>query len=224
MAQAQVKQFPGFGVVYPDGISGIKVIRTYTQGPSKVNNPDGSVGYTTPPPTILELFGGGFAYADGSPVIDRTHLEKVSDLKMREKALKWFDESRELSEVATEGIPPLNLDEKVRPEPVYVLSSELPRAEDEVTKELDKVVQTNQTELQSSLASIAQSISCLATIVKEQGKQIEELMREPSEVKRKRPSLDRRSEVMKAKWADPEWRAKRRNKNGKDVTEAGKDM
>ena len=219
MAQAQVKQFPGFGVVYPDGISGIKVIRTYTQGPSKVVNPDGSVGYITPPPTILELFGGGFAYADGSPVIDRAHLEKVSDLKMREKALKWFDESRELSEVSRENIPPLNLDEKVRPEPVYVLSSELPRAEDEVTKELDKAV-TGNAEVQGTLASIAEAISSLATIVKEQGKQIEALQNQPGQVKRRSPS-DKRSELMKAKWADPAWRARRESKkHGKDVTQA----
>lgn len=230
MVQAQVKQFPGFGVVYPDGVSGIKVIGTFTQGPSKTVNPDGSVAYSTPAPTIHELFGGGFAYASGSPVTNREHLEMLPG-GMRTRALEWFDGHGKLSEVAKEDIPPLNLDEKKRPEPVYVLSSELPTATDEVSKDLDKVVHTDQTELQSSLASIAQSISVLATVVKEQGKQIADLKKRPPAPKRMARSEakhGKQSETMKARWANPEFKAKMIAKNpalkkkandGKDVTE-----
>lgn len=216
MPQAQVKQFPGYGVVYPDGVSGVKVVGTFTQGPSKTVNPDGSVAYTTPAPTIHELFGGGFAYASGERVTKREHLEGLPG-SMRERALKWFDSHGEISVAAKEDIPPLNLDKKQRPEPIYVLSSDLPPATDEVSKGLDKVVHTDQktgqageTELQNSLASIAQAISSLATIVKEQGEQIAKL----SGGKPDKKGLSKQSEVMKAKWADPEWRARRGKKNG----------
>jgi len=227
MPQAQVRSFPGYGVVYPDGVSGIKVVGTFTQGPAKTVNPDGSVVYSTPAPTIHELFGGGFAYASGESVTKREHLEALPG-GMRERALKWFDSHGELSVVAKKDIPPLNLDEKERPEPVYVLSTDLPTEKDEVTKGLDKIVKDDsgplfgkieQVQLQDSLASIAQSISSLAETVKEQGKQIMELKSQPSKVKNKKPSSDKRSEMMKARWADPEWRAKMKGKNGKDVTE-----
>jgi len=218
MPQAQAKQFAGYGIVYPDGVSGVKVLRTFTGSGSKIVNPDGSVAYTTPPPTIHELYGGGFVYADGrSPVKIRQHLENLSG-DMREKALKWFDESREISPVATDGIPPLNLEEKERPEPTFILSSDLPAEKDEVTSDLNKAVQD--TELQASLTSIAQAISSLATIVKEQGNQIAELKSQPVGAKRKNFPSDKRSELMKARWADPEWRAKRKNKNGKNSTQA----
>jgi len=214
MVQAQVRSFPGYGVVYPDGVSGIKVVGTFTQGPAKTVNPDGSVVYSTPAPTIHELFGGGFAYASGSPVTHREHLEMLPG-GMRERALKWFDGSGELSIVAKEDIPPLNLDEKQRPEPVYVLSSDLPAEKDGVTKELDNVVRNDNPEAQANLASIAQAISSLATIVKEQGEQIAKLSADKPDKK----GLSKRSRIMKAKWADPEWRAKREaRKNGKDVT------
>ena len=226
MPQAQIKQFPGYGVIYPDGVSGVKVVGTFTQGPSKTVNPDGSVAYSTPLPTIHELFGGGFAYASGRPVTDRKHLEMLPS-GMRGRALEWFDGSGELSVVAKENIPPLNLDEKERPEPVYVLSTDLPTEKDDVTKGLDKIVKDDsgplfgkieQVQLQDSLATIASSLSSLAETVKEQGKQIMELKSQPSKAKNKKPSSDKRSEMMKARWADPEWRAKMKGKNGKDVT------
>ena len=231
MVQAQVRSFPGYGVVYPDGVSGIKVIGTFTQGPAKTVNSDGSVSYTTPPPTIHELFGGGFAYASGSPVTHREHLEMLPG-GMRERALKWFDGSGELSVVAKENVPPLNLDEQKRPEPVYVLSSDLSREKDEVTKSLDKVVQSTESQLvadalasigvaasQDSLASIAQTISSLATIVQEQGKQITELKESGNigKVKHKKFPSDKRSKMMTEKWA--ERKALKVGKNGKDTTE-----
>jgi hypothetical protein len=215
MGQVQAKKFPGYGVIYPDGVSGVRIVRTFTGGSSKMVNPDGSVRYTTPPPTIHELFGGGFAYADGSPVKFREHLEALP-VEMREKAFKWFDESKELSPIATKDIPPLNLDEKERPEPTFILSSDLPAERDKVTEDLNKLVQN--TELQSSLTSIAQAISSLSTIVKEQGQQIAQLQNQPGEVKSRKSHPDKRSEMMKARWADPEWRAKMKVKNGKNST------
>ena len=219
MVQAQVRSFPGYGVVYPDGVSGIKVVGTFTQGPAKTVNPDGSVVYSTPAPTIHELFGGGFAYASGSPVTHREHLEMLPG-GMRERALKWFDGHGELSVVAKENVPPLNLDEQKRPEPVYVLSSDLPPATDEVSKGLDEVVHTDQKagqeEIRDSLASIIQSISSLAEIVKEQGKQITELKSQPIEVKRKKFPSDKRSKMMKERWA--ERKGLKVGSNGKDTT------
>lgn len=214
MPQVQAKQFPGFGIVYPDGVSGIKIVHTFTEGPLKIINPDGSVSYTTPAPTIHELFGGGFAYSSGRPVTDRKHLEMLP-AEMREKALKWFDGHGELSAVAKENVPPLNLDEKERPEPVYVLSTDLPTSTDEVTKELDKIVKGESIEILNTLGSISQSLSVLSKIVEEQGKQITELTGTKPE-----PKVSRQSEIMKARWADPEWRARRKKKgnNGKDAT------
>jgi hypothetical protein len=206
MPQAQVRQFPGFGVVYPDGISGIKVVRTFTQAPTKIINADGSTSYKTPSPTIHELHGGGFAYADGSPVKIREHLE-VLPPNMKEKALAWFDGDKKLA-VQTD-IPPLNLDEKERPEPVYVLSSDLPAEKGGVTEELDKKVKEIDV-----FAELLKAVKSIEQTVKEQGEQIVQLKKSPS-VPRK---LGKQSEIMKKKWADPEWRARREaKKNGKDA-------
>ncbi len=221
--QAQVKSFPGYGVVYPDGVSGVKVVGTFTQGPSKTVNPDGSVAYSTPAPTIHELFGGGFAYASGSPVTHREHLEVLPG-GMRERALKWFDGHGELSVVAKENVPPLNLNEQQRPEPVYVISSNVEQL-DEPDKKVVEGLGTQSYEnlqspgmlpkiLQNSLNSITQSILSLAETVKEQGKQIMELSGQPGKVKHKKFPSDKRSEMMKARWAE-----RKRIKNGKDATE-----
>lgn len=210
--QAQVRSFPGYGIVYPDGVSGIKVIGTFSQGPSKTVNPDGSVSYSTPAPTIHELFGGGFAYASGESVTKREHLEILPG-GMRDRALKWFDGSRELSVVAKEDIPPLNLDEKQRPEPVYVLSSDIPienAPPERLTEQSPKVDTTT---------TILAAIASLSDIVRKQGEQIGALQSQPSGVKSKKFSSEKRSEMMKARWAK-----KREIKNGKNSTEASKDM
>lgn len=214
--QGQVKQFPKFGIVYPDGVSGIKVVRTFTQGPSKFVNADGSVAYTTPPPTIHELFGGGFAYADGSPVSDRKHLELLPS-QMREKALIWFDGSRELSQVATENVSPLDLEGKIRPEPVYVLSTDLPT--EKVTEDLDKQIAEfakappiiDADRIFNELSLIAQSVLSISDTVKEQGKQIVELKKHPKAPRRmvlSEAKHSKQSEKMKARWADPDYKAK----------------
>ncbi len=217
MVQAQARSFPGYGVVYPDGVSGIKVVGTFTQGPSKTVNPDGSVAYSTPAPTIHELFGGGFAYASGSPVTNREHLEMLPG-GMRTRALEWFDGHGKLSEVAKEDIPPLNLDEKQRPEPVYVLSSNLPVEKDEVTKDLDAQVLKDDKQTTPDvdvLSQILLSIKGIAETVKEQGKQIADLKKHPPAPKRMGRSEakhGKQSEAMKARWADPVYKAKMTSK------------
>jgi len=216
MAQAQVRTFPGYGVVYPDGVSGIKVVGTFTQGPLKIVNPDGSVAYTTPAPTIHELFGGGFVYSSGSPVTKREHLEILPG-GMRERALKWFDGSGELSVVAKEDIPPLNLDEKQRPEPVYVLSSELPMKKDVIREDLDIQALSGPppVDFPKIINSVFDAIKDLTNTLREQGKQIVELKKRPkaprrmaiSEAKHGKQSL-----AMKARWADPVYKAKMTSK------------
>lgn len=206
---------------------GSKVVQTFTGGPSKIFNPDGSTSYTTPPPTIHELYGGGFSYASGRVVSDRTHLEMITDLKMRERALQWFDGHGKVSQIATENVPPLDLDKKEEPEPVYVISTDMPIEKDEVTKDLNKTVQgaiqgvnvviekLNQDGLFATMEAIRKNVSAMMDTIKEQGNQI-------SELKKSSPApkiLGKQSEIMKKKWADPEWRARREAKrNGKDVT------
>lgn len=92
MPQPQTRQHPGFGIVYPGGgDTGIRIIGAFTQAPKKVFNPDGSTSFEAPAPTIYELFGGGFSYADGKPVTKREELINITDSKMKERALKWFD-------------------------------------------------------------------------------------------------------------------------------------
>lgn len=211
MAQAQVRAFPGYGIVYPDGVSGIKVVRTFTQGPSKIVNADGSVSFTTPPPTIHELYGGGFAYADGSPVTNREHLEMLPD-KMREKAFEWFDGNRGLSVVAKEDVPPLNLDEKTRPEPAFILSSELSSSTDKVSQ-VSETIPGDVPGYKSVLESIAQSISSLTEMVKTQGEEIAKMkMERASPAVRKLGNYSKSSERMKERWANPEFRAKMEGK------------
>lgn len=209
--QAQARAFPGYGVVYPDGINGIKVVHTFTQGPSKIFNPDGSIGYTTPPPTIHELFGGGFVYADGSPVSNREHLEILPG-KIRDKALLWFDSHGKISSIAQTDIPPLDLDKKERPEPVYVLSSDLPVEKDEVTKDLDKqVAKSEEKPALDTFSQVLVAIASLAETVKEQGKQIANLKKRPPAPKRmplSEAKHSKQSDAMKARWADPEYKAK----------------
>jgi hypothetical protein len=223
MGQAQVSRFPGFGIIYPDGVNGIKVVRTYTQGPSKVVNPDGSVGYTTPPPTILELFGGGFAYADGSPVNDRLHLEMMSDVKMRERALIWFDSHGKVSTIATEDVPPLDLEHKERPEPVYVLSSDLPTEQDAVTADVNEHIR--KVEKGSGIdpmLQVLEGIKNLTSLVKAQDDRIGKLEAGTNPMRESRKA---QSEKMKAKWADPAYREKvLGKKNGKNIPETTKEV
>ena len=120
MPQKQVKEFAGFGVIYPDGVTGIRVVNTYTEAPKKHYNPDGTLEYIQPPPAIHELAGGaGFVYANGLPVTEREHLENITAKGMRERALKWFDESRVVNYPES---PEIREVKKEEPEPVFVAS------------------------------------------------------------------------------------------------------
>jgi hypothetical protein len=222
MQQAQVARFPGFGIIYPDGRNGIRVVKTFVQGPKKMVQPDGSVEWTTPPPTIHELYGGGFVYASVEPVIDRAHLESITDPKMRVRALAWFDGDKKLSEVATKDVPPLASDEereKKKPEPLYVISTDM--APEGAPEKVDP------------LSKILSAISGIAETVKKQGEQIAELQKtplatiDPQKIVAQR---QRKGEAMKAKWADPEFRARQKaareakKGNGKDTPETNQEV
>jgi hypothetical protein len=217
MQQAQVARFPGFGIIYPDGRNGIRVVKTFVQGPKKMVQPDGSVEWTTPPPTIHELYGGGFVYASGEPVIDRAHLESITDPKMKARALAWFDGDKKLSEVATKDVPPLASDEereKRKPEPLYVVSTDMaPEGAPE------KVVQEVKPD---ALSQVLSAISDIAETVKKQGEQIAELQKtplatiDPQKIVAQR---QRKGEAMKAKWADPEFRARQKAAREKKVAD-----
>ena len=223
MVQAQVKQFPGFGVVYPDGVSGIKVVGTFTQGPSKTVNPDGSVAYSTPAPTIHELFGGGFAYASGSPVTNREHLEMLPS-GMRGRALEWFDSHGKLSEVAKKDIPPLDLEGKERPEPVYVLSTDLPEEKDAVTVDIkEHIKKVEKGSGADPMLQVLSAIKDLSNSIKEQGERIVKLELGSNPLRESRKA---QSEAMKKKWADPEYRKKRLGgkHNGNDIPETTKEV
>jgi hypothetical protein len=228
MQQAQVARFPGFGIIYPDGRNGIRVVKTFVQGPKKMVQPDGSVEWTTPPPTIHELYGGGFVYASGEPVIDRAHLESITDPKMKARALAWFDGDKKLSEVATKDVPPLEGQEereKKRPEPLYVVSTDMAPegAPEKVEKSSEK----------SELSQILSAISGIAETVKKQGEQIAELQKtplatiDPQKIVAQR---QRKGEAMKAKWADPEFRARQKaareakKGNGKNTPETNQEV
>jgi len=202
MPQAQSKSFPGYGVVYPGGGNrGIKVVKTFTQGQRKMVNPDGSISYDTPPPTIHELHGGGFCYADGRPVTNRQHLENITVPDMKERALVWFEKHGQA--ISPSDIVMKEEVEKGRPEPDFIRSDEIPQETDEVTEKLND-------QMQNSLSAIAQSIQALTNMVKNQDERLAKLETSPQPEPEKKPKnlRSRQSEKMKAKWADPEYKAK----------------
>ena len=212
MAQAQIKAFPGFGVVYPDGVSGIRVVKTFTQGPSKIVNADGSISYTTPPPTIHELYGGGFSYADGSPVTNREHLEGLSG-NMKEKALEWFDNHGKVMVAPGEDVPPLILVDKEKPEPAWVVSSTLPPMDEVKVEVVEKIAPPFSERENSLLDKLTQSITSLTEMVKTQGGEIARMkIGNLSPATKKLGNYSKSSERMKARWADPEFRAKMKGK------------
>lgn len=218
MALPQQRQFPGYGVVYPGGgTTGIKIIHSFTDGPKKVINPDGSVSYGTPSPTIHELYGGGFCYEDGKPVTKREHLESITEVSMKERALQWY-------EMHGKAIAPSDVvikeGEAERPEPDYILSNQIPLPEDEVDKSLNK-----QVEKEDPLLAIAKAISELATLVKGQGKEIAELKAVPP-IPSKIRKRGLQSQSMKDRWADPAFRErmKHRGKKGKEEGEVKEEV
>ena len=226
MPQAQVKNFPGFGIVYPGGGErGIKVVKTFTQAPKKVFNADGSVSYEPPPPTVHELFGGGFCYAGGNPVTDREHLENISDPVMKKRALEWYDKhgkaiSPEDVVVREEG------QGKVRPEPAYILSNQIPQEQDEVTKSLSQQGDQGFDKRDSnSNLGLAKAISELATLVKKQGEEIAQMKAVPP-IPSKIRKRGLQSQSMKDRWADPAFREKmkHRGKRGKEEGEVKEEV
>jgi hypothetical protein len=202
-AQKQQKEFPGYGVVFPGGgKKGFKVINTFTEAPKKIINPDGSVSYNTPPPTIHELFGGGYVYADGKFVTDRGHLERITNLKMKERALQWFDTHG--SAIKPEIVEKTEVG---RPEPDFIRSDEIPQESDEVTEQLNNQVQ-------NSLSAIAQSIQTLTSLVQKQDERLTKLETSPQPEPLKRTGNQRKkqSDVMRNKWANPAYREKMMNR------------
>lgn len=215
MPQPQQRQFPGYGVVYPGGgTTGIKVIHTFTDGPKKMINPDGSVSYGTPSHTIHELYGGGFCYADGKPVTNREHLENITEIQMRERALQWY-------EIHGKAISPSDVvikeGETERPIPDYILSNELPQEQDEVTKSINEV----QPKEDSNLI-IAKAISELAMLVKRQGEEIAQMKAVPP-IPSKIRKRGLQSQSMKDKWADPAFREKMKHRGKKEISEVKED-
>ena len=207
MPQAQHKAFPGYGVVYPDGVRGIKVVGTFTDGAKKTIHPGGSVSYSAPSPVIHELYGGGFCYADGNAVTNREHLEAITDLKMKERGLEWFDTHGKVIVSPQDDIPPLDQDGKVRPEPAFILSNQLPEETDEVTKSINEQVQAKS----ETDNAVMKAITDLATMVKQQGEEIAKLKvgpaPEPKPEKKPRGEKNvKQAEIMKARWADPAFR------------------
>ena len=224
MQKQQVKTYPGFGIVYPDGKSGVKVVRTETEGSRRIHNPDGSTSYTIPHPLIHELYKGGFAYADGSPVTKREDLEVLSNAKMRERALKWFDSNGKISKEATENVPELDLEHPKKPDPLYVVSSEVDMGgKDEITQELDQRIK--QADTSEKLDQVLTGISSLTGIVQKQGDQLktqaEDIKNLKAGISTKTVARRKQSETMKAKWNDPDYRAKHtRERKSNDASES----
>jgi len=225
--QAAVRRFPGYGIVYLEKGEGIKVVRTYTQAPAKVIEGDGSVSYTTPPPIIHELYGGGFCYENGTPVSDKSHLENITDKKMCERALKWFSGERVLSEVAKKDIPSLpEPDERKPGEVIYITSADLEKEDDPVTRKLnERMVQDKDTgkpepdtfsQILDAVKDLSSSVKMVVEVQKEQGKEIAELKKHPPAPRRMAKSdanHSKQSAAMKARWADPDYKAKMLAKN-----------
>lgn len=199
---AEVKRFPGYGIVYPDGVTGLKVVKTYTEAPKRIFNPDGSVSYTTPPPVIHEVFGGGFAYADGSPVTARKHLENITDLKMKDRALMWFDRGGEVSTEAKIGIPVRDPDAKQEPpETVFVVSSDFPEKEIKPTNFQPEEALPELTKSEAEM--IREAVRGMLEAIMKQGEDIKTLKKAVHP--RKNAGASAR---LKNKWKDPEYRAK----------------
>lgn len=216
MAQATQKGFPGFGILHTDGGQGIRVVKTFTQGPKKIIESDGSHTYLTPSPTIHELHGGGFCYASGKPVTNRTHLEAIDDPGMRERGLKWFDmHGRAISPEDVVEINPN--EEKARPEPAYVVSNTVAHPDEPMEVVREKVVpapptpakDNTRSEIERILAGIATNLSSLTDEVKKQGQKVVDL---ENLVEAKKRSMgakkEKISQIMKAKWQDPSYRNK----------------
>lgn len=182
MVRQLAKEAPKYGVVYPNKKGGIKIIHAFTDAPKKIIEPDGSVSYTKPAPTIYELYGGGFTYSNGTPVTKRGDLESISSIKMRERALSWFDKGAEISNDIS-SVPAFDPDNLKRPEPIYNVSTGIQedgspakfieeRKNDFVEPEDKKPEIPSQSEMTSV---VAQVIASLNDTLQAQNRKIESL-------------------------------------------------
>ncbi len=199
MAQEQVvdkrfekRAFPGYGVVFPDGRTPLKVKHTYTEGPTKIHNMDGTTEFTVSPPTIHELVEGGFSYADGSPVTLREHLEKLPR-PMRDRALQWFDNKDNPASDGSLGV----VEEKTPMKDFYdshpdiILSTEIEPQGSPVKAEIVVV----QDEMKRSIKAIEDAVLSLSEMMKSQRQEIETLKAtpRPAPIPRKRSRGDKRA-------------------------------
>jgi len=189
---------PGFGILYPDGVHGIRVVHSFTQGPRKVVNADGSVEYLTPLPVVNELFDGSFAYASGDKVTDRTHLEELPK-QMRERALEWFDNKDKVP--PTEGEIILKPESLKEPEPAFIKSSDISLDEMDAprNKSFAKPVPTVDPTVQilEAIAGLGKVVTSLSSKVESQGDEI-------AKIKSSRLSMGssrkKQSDTMKEVW------------------------
>ena len=210
---AQASGFPGYGIIYPEGTSkGLKVVRMFVDGGKKIRHSDGSVEYLQPSPAIYELIGETFCYASGETIKKREHLEPLP-VGMRERALAWFD-NKVLAipkEAIVDATAPVK---KGEPEPNWIRSDErkdlLDLDGNETAKRLVEEPEIP-TSIEKSLGAIMGVLEGLATTVKSQGEDIAKLKTPPPPL---RTGSKKQSEAMKARWADPEYRAKMK-KRGK---------
>jgi hypothetical protein len=235
MPQQQSKGFTGYGVVYPDpskGSRGLKVIHTFTRGSTRIHHPDGSVSHTVPPPVIHELYGGGFCYQSGKPVDKRKDLEEIDSPDMKERALKWFDESRQVT--VDENAPTYDPNKKAEPQPDYIISSEVPLETLETGQMVQQPTYQRKIEEPNEVGDLLRSISSnignlvntvntqakamvdLTKTVKAQGQEIENIKMTPT----MRMAHKKQGETMREKWKDPEYRAKMSEKMRRGKNEA----
>jgi len=208
MPQAQeVGRFPGYGIVYPEGTSkGLKVVKAWTDGGKKIRNSDGSVEFLPPMPAIYELIGGAFCYASGDVIKKREHLEPLPE-GMRERALAWFDR-RTLAIPKDAVVDAPEPTKKGEPEPNWIFSDERKDLLDLDGNKIEAAKESPEVgSIEKSLSAIMGTLEGLATIVKSQGDEITKLKIAPP-LPVIKMGHRKQSEAMKAKWADPEYRAK----------------
>lgn len=214
----QASGFPGYGIVYPEGTSkGLKVVKAWTDGGKKIRNSDGSVEFLPPMPAIFELVGGAFCYASGDTIKKREHLEPLPE-GMRERALTWFDKrSLAIPQDAIVDAPAPA--KKGEPEPNWIRSDErkdLLDLDDKAKSEPIRIGEEVPSSIEKSLSAIMGTLEGLATIVKSQGDEIAKLKITPVI----RLGRKNQSDAMKAKWANPEYRAKMKRGKVNDRPEA----
>jgi len=216
MPQVQEKsKFLGYGIVYPEGTSkGLKVVKAWTDGGKKIRNSDGSVEFLPPMPAIYELFGGAFCYASGDTIKKREHLEPLPE-GMREKALAWFDK-RTLAIPKDAIVDAPEPSKKGEPEPNWIFSDERKDLLDLDGNKVEAAKESPEADsIEKSLSAIMGTLEGLATIVKSQGDDIAKLKTVPSPPPIKM-GHKKQSEAMKARWADPEYRAKMQKRSKVD--------